>query len=227
MEPVYWQRDGWFKVGSDGTSRIEFDVDKSFCTFNTAPAPYPEEKWSITPKTACYIRCPDYDNYKFGENGEILLRGTAQKLNGRGNVTFIGDRQHEFECTAALEIDAKTVKGTVKCGLTAYMDENNHYDLIVSKADDKTVISGVINVGGVPVKMNEITVSGDRAELLIKTTAQSYKLYGKNKGEWLQLAAMESKYLSCEVCEGFTGVVIGIFCEDSSDNGEFVSFTVK
>lgn len=227
LEPIYWQEDDWFKVGSDGTSRIEFKANEYSCTHSLTPPPYPGEKWSINPKTACYIRCPDYNNYKIGDNGEILLRGTAEKLNGRGNVTFIGDRQHEFDCTAAVEVDVTTVKSTVKCGLTAYMDENNHFDLIVAKFDNSTVISGVINIGGVPLKMNEITVSGDRTELMIRAEAESYKLYGKSGGEWQQLAAMESKYLSSEVCEGFTGVVIGIFCEDSSDNVQFVSFTVK
>lgn len=227
LEPIYWQEDDWFKVGSDGTSRIEFKVNELSCTHSLTPPPYPEEKWSIDPKTACYIRCPDYGNYRINGNTFELL-GTTASLNSRENVTFIGDRQHEFNCTAEVEINTQNIGKSTKCGLTAYMDENDHYDLSVTRSDNGTVISGVIHVGGVPIKMNEITVSGDSAQLMIKAEAQMYFLYGKNDQlQWQQLAAMESKYLSSEVCEGFTGVIIGIFCEDSAKGGEFVSFTVK
>ncbi|HBH95835.1 MAG TPA: glycoside hydrolase family 43 protein [Ruminococcaceae bacterium] len=227
LEPVYWQDDDWFKVGADGTSRIEFKVNDMTCTYSDAPEEYPGEKWKLDPKTACYIRCPNYDNYRIGEDGTIGLKGTGDKLNSNGNVTFIGDRQHEFDCTARVNVCTENLKPSVKCGLTAYMDENNHFDLAVSKSDSGAVISGVINIGGIPVKMNEITVSGKKAELMIKAEAQIYKLYGKDGEQWRQLAAMESKYLSSEVCEGFTGVIIGIFCEDDSENADFVSFIME
>lgn len=247
LEPIYWQEDDWFKVGSDGTSRIEFNANEYSCTHSLAPPPYPEEKWSIDPKTACYIRCPDCNNYKIGGNGEILLRGTSEKLNGRGNVTFIGDRQHEFDCTAHVSVKGSTLGENTRCGLTAYMDENNHFDLTVQKAGEGFRVTGVITVGGVALHTKEIILKSEDIGLKINATAHYYYLFALNsekeltmgfndsekqfyetvKGEWEIMGGMESKFLSSEVCEGFTGVVIGIFCEDSSDNAQFAAFTVK
>lgn len=230
LEPVYWTEDGWLKVGADGTSRLGFEVTEKGCTVYDPENPYdPEvsEKWSLKPETACYIRCPDYNRYCF-ENDAVYLTGSVDKLNSVGNVTFVGDRQREFNCTAETEIDAKTLGGQTRCGLTAYMNENNHYDLTVEKSADGYLVKGIINVGGVEIKMGEIALKSEKISLKISAEAQSYKLYALNeKGEQQQLAAMESKYISTEVCEGFTGVIIGIFCEDSGDEKKPVKFTLK
>lgn len=226
LEPIYWQEDGWFKVGTDGTTRFGYEVTENSCTA-LEMCEYPEEKWSIEPKTACYIRCPDYNSYRF-ENGSILLKGTNAKLKSLDNVTFVGERQKEFNCTAAAEIDSTTIGAKTRCGLTVYMNEWNHYDLIAVQSGDAFEVSGVITIGGVDIKMDTLTLKNDKLTLQISAEAQHYRLYALDaQNEWQKLAEMESKYISTEVCEGFTGVIIGLFCEDESENPDFVRFTIK
>lgn len=226
LEPIYWQEDGWFKVGTDGTSRIGYEITENGCTALDI-CEYPEEKWNIDPKTACYIRCPDYSSYLF-ENGSVFLKGTKAKLKSLDNVTFAGTRQKEFNCTAVTEIDGSTVGTETRCGITVYMNEWNHYDLIAVRSANTFEISGVITIGGVDIKMGALTLTNDKLTLKISAEAQNYQLYAlDDKNEWRQLAKMESKYISTEVCEGFTGVIIGLFCEDESEAPEFVKFTVK
>ncbi len=107
------------------------------------------------------------------------------------------------------------------------MNESNHYDLSVTKSSDGCKVTGIINIGGVEIKMGEISLNSDTISLKISADANCYKLHAKNEnGEWQQLAAMESKYISTEVCEGFTGVIIGIFCEDSGNCPEPVKFGI-
>lgn len=232
LEPVYWTEDGWLKVGADGTSRLGYEVGENGCRICEpadpyAPSAFPAEKWALKPETACYIRSPDFGSYRF-ENGAVYLTGCCEGLNGKGNVTFVGDRQREFDCTAETEIDGKTLGKNTRCGLTAYMNENNHYDLTAEVSPDGFRVKGIITVGGVEIEMGEITVKEEKISLKITAEAQSYKLHAVNeKEEWQQLAAMESKYISTEVCEGFTGVIIGIFCEDKGESKKAVKFTVK
>lgn len=231
LEPVYWTEDGWLRVGADGTSRLGYEVTEESCVIRDPADPYSEEyaeKWSLKPETACYIRCPEYDSYRF-ENKAVYLLGSKEKLNSRGNVTFVGDRQREFVCAAETEIDSKTVGENTRCGLTVYMNESNHYDLTVQKAaDGGCIVKGIITVGGVEIKMGEITVQSETVSLKITSQAQSYQLHALNaRGEWQKLAEMESKYVSTEVCEGFTGVIIGIFCEDKGNDIKPVKFIMK
>lgn len=226
LEPIYWTKDGWLKVGTDSTSRLGYEVNEKGCTV-CDPDGFPSEKWTIRPVTACYVRCPEYGNYRF-ENDCIYLLGSEEKLNGMGNVTFVGERQREFDCAAETEIDGKTVGENTRCGLTVYMNESNHYDLTVEKTAEGCLVKGIITIGGVEIKMGEITAKSDAISLKITAESQSYQLHAKNAaGEWQQLAGMESKYISTEVCEGFTGVIIGIFCEDSGEDRKPVKFTLK
>ena len=237
LEPVYWTEDGWLKVGADGTSRLGFEVTDKGCVICDPADPYdeessPEKKWSLDPKTACYIRCPDYGNYRF-ENNSVFLTGCEEKLNSKGNVTFVGDRQKDFICTAQVEIDGGTLGDKTRCGITAYMNENNHYDISVERAESGFRISGSITVGGVRLKSNEFISDNDSIKLLISTSHHTYTLHAFDDGEempfgegWLTLGAMETKYLSTEVCEGFTGVIIGIFCEDTGSDKKPVKFTI-
>ncbi len=226
LEPVYWQEDGWFKVGADGTSRHVFEVNENGCTYPDEPVLYPESRWDLDPKTACFIRCPDYENYRFDGN-KVFLKGCDQKLSGKGNVTFAGDIQREFYCTAEVNINGETLGDMTRCGITAYMDENNHYDLSVIRAECGYKISGVINIGGVKLRSKEIKIQDSRIKLKIDAEPQLYKLLAFNGNAWDMPASMESKYLSSEVCEGFTGVVIGIFCEDESEDPQFAEFEIK
>ena len=222
LEPVFFDEDGWLKVGSDGTCRCAYTLENGFCTASAESPEYPEQKWSIKEKEACFIRCPDYGNYRFDEN-KVELKGTASKLNSRDNVTFVGMRQREFECTAEVEIETDSVAEGMRCGITAYMSEGNHYDLVAERNGEGCTVTGIINVGGVPIVMDKVSV--DEIRLKIEADAQAYHLWAYCGGQWVCLAGMESKYLSSEVCEGFTGVIIGLFCED--DKGGTAKFTVK
>ena len=220
LEPVFFEEDGWLRVGSDGTCRCGYTLENGVCTALAEAPEYPAQKWSINRKEACFVRCPDYGNYRFDGN-RVELKGTAGRLNSRDNVTFVGMRQREFECTAEVEIE--DVYEGMRCGITAYMSEKDHYDLVAERNDEGCVVSGIINIGGVPIVMDKMLV--DDIRLKIEADAQSYHLWAYCGGKWVCLAGMESKYLSSEVCEGFTGVIIGLFCEDG--NGGTAKFTVK
>ena len=117
-------------------------------------------------------------------------------------------------------------KGT-RCGITAYMDENDHFDVEVQRAENGFKVSGIITVGGVRLSCKEMTVSDSSIKLKIVTEPMSYALFAFDGSKWEQLGGMDSKYLSTEVCEGFTGVIIGIYCEDDGDEPEFVEFEIK
>ncbi len=221
LEPVFFDENGWLKVGSDGTSRCGFELENGGCK-SIPNMEYPAYKWSFSKKEACYIRRPDYSNYSF-EGNVLKLKGTENRLNSRGNVTFAGVRQKEFDCTAEVEVNINSVSEGMRCGLTVYMDENDHYDVVVEKNGESCTVSGIINIGGVALATNKIETN--ELKLKIEGQAQYYKLYGFEKGQWVQLGGMESKYLSSEVCEGFTGIIIGVFCED--EKGGTAEFTVK
>lgn len=65
--------------------------------------------------------------------------------------------------------------------------------------------------------------------VVLETTHQSYEAFvcesKDGKEEWISLGSMESKYLTSEVTEGFTGVLLAAYCEaDENGDSGFVKF---
>ena len=128
LVPVFFTEDGWMKVGTDGTCRAAYTVENGSCTAQLT-TDYPRYDWKIIPKEACYIRCPDYNNYHFTDSADFTMKGTEATLDGQGNVTFVGMRQKEFDMTAVLGIAGATLTENQSAGITAYMSESDHYDI--------------------------------------------------------------------------------------------------
>lgn len=225
--PVFWTEDGWLKAGEDGTSRSHFLVEDGSCR-RLEDAKYPAYRWHMNRDEACFLRCPDYENYRFTDDTHFALKGTKDTLGSLGNITFVGMRQKEFVGTLEAVVDISTMKNGQHAGMTAYLSDGNHYDIIVAKGGEGAEIQCVLSIGHMPVYMDKLEISGQQAYLKIDTEAQSYTFFAKgDSGEYKQLGSADAKYLSSEVAEGFTGVVLAAFC-GANEEGEsgFVEFQV-
>lgn len=213
LEPIFWTKDGWFTVGADGTARSALEVTKGKCTILPEPK-YPEYKWSLDTARACFMRLPNYKLYDFTQKNTALLTGTKAKLSSRDNVTFVGMRQDEFTGSMEVTVDVTTMLSGQTAGITAYMDETNHYDVVVEKTADGAVVSGKFYIGGKCFCDKQIVCTKDKLTLKIASTNEVYTLSVKdNKGKFAELGTGLVKYLTSEVCEGFTGVVLALFVE--------------
>lgn len=227
LEPIYWNEKGWFTVGTDGTCRKGYIVENGKCfALEDVNYFYAEEyKWKLIKEQACFIRSPNYENYVFKENS-IMLKGTQNKLSSMENVTFAGMRQKEFNFSAEIEINTSELPEGRKCGLTAYMDENNHFDAFAENDGGLIIISGELTIGGIKTICDRFKTKEKKIDLKIIGKSQSYTAYSEI-GQSHMLFHAQSKYLSTEVCEGFTGVIIGVFCEDKKDIAQMTEITVK
>ena len=126
LTPVTFHEDGWFTAGRDGTTDASYEISGDFaqeelpvCTFaNTDPA----VDW-------CWLRQPELSNYTFSAE-KYILRGCAITLDDVDSPTFFGLRQRDFcfELSVRVSVDAG------EAGVTAYMCENEHYDVAVRRA---------------------------------------------------------------------------------------------
>ncbi len=226
LVPIYWTEDGWLKVGTDGTCRAAYEVEDGSC-IAYHEAEYPTYHWKIKKDEVCYVRCPDYDNYRFVSDHQFMLKGTSATLNSKGNVTFVGMRQPEFQCIAKAGIDTTTMVRGQEAGISVYMDEGSHYDLVVRKEVDYCRVSGIAYLSHMPILMKELRTKDTEVILKIEGEAQTYSFFAQNEeGNMEQLGSAESKYLSSEVAEGFTGVLLAAYCvaNENKESG-FVSFT--
>ena len=214
MVPVNFDGNGWFTAGLDGTCRLTYDLPERKSdaiqnkevkfTFNNTKM---GREW-------CYLRHPAKENYSM-ENGMLKLYGT------NGLLTEYQD------CPTALFIRQKEMEGTVRfkvtvpegeAGVTLYMNESFHYDIALAKTDEgfkirrRTCIGDDIRSLPEQIKLTESKGLGSHTvEFVITMDPMYYEFEAIVGNEKLSLGRGDTKLLTKEVTEGFTGVMIGLY----------------
>ncbi len=156
LAPVYWQEDGWFTAGINGTveEEMEMDIDA---------APQQEGCYDVSfhamgedsPRW-CHLREYAPQNYHFlkkvtendknNTNDEITgvrLCGNKHTLEETECPTFLGVRQSEFHTELSVEVSGEADEA----GITYYLCEDHHYDLVVrnSTIEDDAIACEINN----------------------------------------------------------------------------------
>jgi len=211
LMPVDFRDDGWFTVGDSitteevTTDRIPESVSQRFKNTLTFK--------NIEPCEWRFLRVFEAENYIFGENS-LKIKSARDSLDDAGNPAFIGLNQKEFN--TELSVNVKVLDG--EAGVTLYMDENHHYDLILSNNQVRLIL----NIGDIKHEKASLPVGCDvlGAPLRIVADALNYEFFCDN----VSLGKAQTRYLSSEVAGGFTGVVIGLFSQKGT-RGEYNEFS--
>ncbi len=203
LTPVTFTEDGWFTAGHDGTTDESYEMKGDFEQIEKKKYTFENTDWNID---WCYLRHPEMSNYEFAEN-ELILNGSNITLHEAKSPTFIAIRQRDF-CG---EVSALIQSSAEEAGITAYMNETDHYDICIKKVTDGYEAQLWLNLGGIKHMENHILLDADRAKLIIRSEHQKYSFYIFNGQKELYLGSAPAKYLSSEVATGFTGVVYGLY----------------
>ncbi len=212
LVPVTWGEDGTFFAGNDGTCDFEYEIKGDFsqelcCRYTFANS---RLEW-------VNLRHPVTENYELTDE-KAVLRGTEKTLDDVDSPTFLGIRQREFNGV----IRAKVILEGGEAGITAYMCEQEHYDIAVRKTDSGYEAAAKLNIGGIKHTAGTCPISGNGAELIIKTDSKGYSLIVSENGGEKVLGYGQAKYLSSEVSGGFTGTVLGLYAVNGT--AEFTEF---
>lgn len=219
MTPVTFCKDGWFTVGKDGTTEEYYEIPGSFSQVRKNCFTFENTDWAID---WCYLRHPYLENYKLTDSG-VCLKGSHITLQEVDSPTFIGMRQIDFcmdtkvniTLTDSTTLEVADTTATASCpnmaGITLYMCEKEHYDLVLQKEDDNVYAALYLNIGGIHHLENKIHLNSNTATLMVTADALSYSFFIRHKAQTVKLGQAYTKYLSSEVSEGFTGTIIGLF----------------
>lgn len=245
LAPVYWQEDGWFTAGINGTvdAEMEMDIDA---------APQQEGCYDVSFESLgedsprwCHLREYEPENYQFikDENGVVTgvkLCGNAHTLEETECPTFLGVRQSEFHTTLSVNVSSEADEA----GITYYLCEDHHYDLVVRNRpvhrgrsdaeywyfEDSDSLREVflrLCCGDVKQKVNcfRIPIQQKEVPLEIVSTPEEYFFYAIINGEKVCMGKARSKYLTSEVAGGFTGVVMGMYAMNYIDERKWAQFS--
>ncbi len=212
LVPVTFDREGWFSAGVNGMTPLSVETDRipeGVIQEHRTEYTFHNMDWK---KDWCMLRNPALENYTMGD-GSLRLRGTAVTLEKTDSPTFIGIRQKEMKVQITCEVTVTEGEG----GITILMDEFHHYDLALKKLESggfllqKRVCIGDIKylqesfeLEDKPALTAKLTISGDSSQ---------YRFEAVVEGKDIFLGTNKTKYVSTEVAEGFTGVMIGLYAQ--------------
>ncbi|MBP1546835.1 MAG: family 43 glycosylhydrolase [Oscillospiraceae bacterium] len=216
MIPVSFGSDGWFTAGLDGTCDEEYDIDGV-----SAQKPLPNYTLEDIKSGVCrcFLRHPFEENYDFSGD-RVILNGTAVTLDHTDSPTFVGIRQRDFDMELTADVKVSEGEG----GITVYHCESEHYDIAVRRTESGFEAILRLNIGGIKHIQSSVPLTSDEARLMIRSDSVFYNFYVSENGKETHLGGGQSKYLSSEVCGGFTGVILGLYAVNG--RAEFKSLDI-
>lgn len=227
LAPVEWNEDGWPVVNGDGTISTDMKC-RTLPLVPMAEDPVQEEfdfirrdspassYASIGLPMGWHSICrPDYTKYSLTERkGWLRLRPGLTSLREKDSPTFVARRQTQLSFAATARLDVSNLGDGMQAGITAYASPLNHYDIIVENSGGKLNVSSCLNVGQIRYTGSELPCNKGIVYLRITSDKDFYYLYASaDDRRYELLAKMEYRYLSTETIGGFTGVMLGVFCE--------------
>lgn len=214
MVPVSFTEDGWFYAGTDKTAADCYEIKGDFTRNEKKRYTFENTDWD---KEWCFLRHPDMSNYELSD-GKAVLHGTDKTLNDVASPTFIALRQRDFN--GVLTVKVKLTDG--EAGITAFMCENEHYEIAVRKTDSGFEAIEKLNIGDIRHIQNAITLESGEVTLKLYMSNYAYSFAAVTEKGEISLGSAQAKYLTSEVSGGFTGVVLGLYAVGGS--AEFTEF---
>lgn len=214
LVPVAFDNNGWMHAGDNGTTRSEVEIDrisgdirqnKNFkLTFNNTRAGV---QW-------CYLRNPHFENYITTQTS-LKLYATDENINDDiSTPSFTAMRQLEMEGSIACSV----LLEEQEAGISIYMDQMHHYDVFVCKNDVGFFICKRVRIGDISYIQQRIKINSEHAVLCrfrIMLTPERYEFRASCMGIEYDLGTNQTKYVSTEVAEGFTGVMIALYAQNT------------
>ena len=222
LAPVRWDKNAWPVVNGDGTIALQMDVP-TLPQYPLAPKParIDFKNGKLGPEWV-HIRNYHPENYTFA-SGNLRLKATPVNLNnGKGSPTFAGRRQEHIDFTATTSMQLKKAASGDEAGLTVYMFESSHYDLLVKQlADGKQAVVLRYQLNELTHTEKEVILPQGKVQLRVKGSNEIYSFeYATNGKDFKELGRMNTRYISTETAGGFTGIMLGLYAVSGSQTSK-------
>ena len=216
LEPVEWVN-GWPVVNQNHTAEIKnYAKTLSLHTWPRLPVRDNFDSSALSLQYE-FIRNPDPGSWSLTERkGFLRLHGNEFNTDSYFSPVFVGHRQKDLECKVGTRMEYRPANGE-EAGLTAFMDYQHHYDILVTRRGDRVYVVLRKTIGDLSADVAEQEITGDRIVLGIDADAQKYKFwFCEARKDTMLLGTGETQYIGSEIAGTFTGMFFGMF---ASGNG--------
>ena len=234
LAPVKWSDDGWPVINENGTVSPRMEVKTLPQQATAAP---PERDEFAAAKLSLpwnFVRNLETTRWSLNERrGWLRLKGSPATLDDiEAPPVFVGQRQLYFESEITSAIDFQPAKPGEEAGLALRMNNRHHYEFGITSDGGQRVVYLRYVIGRIRADAAKKPIGAGVVRLRIVSTAELYRFsYAAGDEAFHDLGEVETRYLSSEVADGFTGVFVGMFAtgngKESSAPADFDWFEYK
>lgn len=225
LAPVRWDEGAWPVVNADGTIYPQMNVP----TLPQCPMPEPSTRTDFDADTLgyewVYVRNYHPEDYEL-KGGKLRLKATPVGLETIENSpSLVLRRQEHMDFTATTSLRLLNASAGDEAGLTVYMYEDAHSDLVLRhKADGRQYITLRHKIGVLTHEEPEVPVTSGEVQLRVQGTPDIYMFsYSTDGTTYHELGRINARYLSTETVGGFTGIMLGLYATSATKNSKAVA----
>lgn len=167
---------------------------------------FDEENWH---KEWLFLRNPDKQNYQITK-GQLHLYPSTTTLNDTTySPTFIALRQRSMDGKLSVKLTAPQGEA----GITLYMNETHHYEFALINTGSNITLIKRRTIGDMTFIAHCQQLDTDTVTLHITFDKSHYHFKAATQNALIDFGSAQVKYLSKEVADGFTGVVMGLYAQ--------------
>ncbi|AGA59016.1 beta-xylosidase [Thermobacillus composti KWC4] len=213
LAPVWWTEEGWPVIGNNGKAELEHDAGNLPVGEPAAWNPRDDFDGQELSPVWVFYRNPTPGSWSLAERpGWLTLRGQAATLNDTGSPAFVGRRQQHRNCEIMVLMEFEPYEEGEEAGLVVFMNELFHYEIVKTFEGGTSKLVLRRRVGSMRQTDAEIEYKDPAVILGVKADDYSYTFfYARPGGEPVELGEGETAFLTSEVANGFTGVVMAMY----------------
>lgn len=216
MIPVTWTEDGWPEMTmSTGVVPMQLSVNEKLDDFGGNYMGNGNFSWKENFNDAQLsqewigLRLNPSSLYTVS-NGWLNLKGSSVKSTEKGQPALLCRRIQHHQFTAETRMKFAPSSPTAKAGIMLFKDEMNQLQLLRVGNAMKLI---QISKEGEKV-LGEMQVKSDDVQLKIEATGTDFQFLCREKDRaWHTVGIAPAAQLSTKFAGGFTGTVIGLYCE--------------
>ena len=221
LAPMRWE-DGWPVVNDGNVVPLDLDVPgvpDSRPVWTSSRDDFDGEQWAFSWN---FLRNPKPEFYdRTTRPGWLGLTCAPISIDQVAAPAWAGQRLRHFNVHTETRLDFDPRHADDEAGMTVYMAETHHYDIMVRRSAGERVLVARRRVGTLAHEEPPVALPPGPVRLFIDADPDWFSLgYIDGKGEPIEMVKGETRLLSKEVAGGFTGVYIALFAQGGAGQEE-------
>jgi xylan 1,4-beta-xylosidase len=212
LAPVLWKK-GWPVIGNEGKVSLTMNGPlPEACPWEPLPA-RDEFDSSGLPLQYVFLRNPKPGSFSLRERpGWLRLHGNAFTISNQDACAFIGRRQQHLSALVRVKMAFSPQQAGEEAGVCIRLNESAHYECAVIRRPDADRCMVRTCMNGETHFVDSLESPGAASYFQIECSHEQYTIsFSADTTSPVTLATLETRPLTMESVQSFTGVVIGMY----------------